>query len=41
MPAVPATLRNAGGILYAAFGNPPEAYYRNYWDAVKTGVYGG
>ena len=45
MPAIPAIIRNAwhitGAILSAAFGNPPEAYYRNYCRAVKAGVYGG
>ena len=45
MPAIPATIRSAcriaASILSAAFGNPPEAYYRNYCRAVKAGVYGG
>ena len=45
MPAIPAIIRNAwhttGAILIAAFGNPPEAYYRNYRRAIKAGVYGG
>ena len=45
MPTVYAFIRKfcriTGAVLNAAFGNPPEAYYRNYCRAVKAGVYGG